>query len=87
MEFKHLFAPGKIGALTLKNRIVLTPMSTLFSEADGSVGETAINWYVRRAKGGAGLVVVEAAQVATSIARASNVGQRSKCRRCVFCRG
>jgi 2,4-dienoyl-CoA reductase-like NADH-dependent reductase (Old Yellow Enzyme family) len=67
MSFEHLFAPGSIGAVQLDNRIVLSPMSTLFAEEDGTVGDTIVNWYARRARGGAGLVVVEAAQVGTTI--------------------
>ena len=62
-----LFSRGSIGALQLKNRIVLSPMCTLFCERSGAVNDTITDWYARRAKGGAGLVVVEATQAATSI--------------------
>lgn len=62
-----LFQPGRMGTLELKNRLLLSPMSTLFAEDDGSFGDTLIDWYRRRAEGGVGMVVVEAAQVGTSV--------------------
>ena len=63
----RLFSSGRIGALQLDNRIVLSPMCTLFCEESGAVNDTTIDWYATRAKGGAGLVVVEATQCATSV--------------------
>ncbi len=62
-----LFTPGHIGGLRLENRVILSPMSTLLCEDDGTVNDALIDWYARRAAGGAGLVVVEAAQVATKV--------------------
>ncbi|MBX6377949.1 MAG: NADH oxidase, partial [Clostridia bacterium] len=61
--FPHLFAPGRIGSLTLKNRIVLSAMGSHQAEADGTVTEGAIRYYARRARGGAALVTVEATTV------------------------
>ena len=54
-----LFTPFKIGNLEIKNRIVLPPM-TLFCAKDGFVNESHIQNYEQRAKGGAGLIIVEA---------------------------
>ena len=62
-----LFSKGGIGSLSLDNRIVLSPMCTLFCETSGAVNDTITRWYARRARGGAGLVVVEATQAATSV--------------------
>jgi len=56
---KHLFSSIKIGSAELRNRIVMPPMSTGYGAADGSVTERHINYYEARAKGGAGLIVVE----------------------------
>jgi 2,4-dienoyl-CoA reductase-like NADH-dependent reductase (Old Yellow Enzyme family)/thioredoxin reductase len=60
MEFTKLFQPGVIGGVQIRNRIVMAPMGTHFAEADGSVGERVINYYVARALGGAGAIMVEA---------------------------
>lgn len=35
MKYEKLFEKGKIGKLTLKNRIVMTPMGTGFAAASG----------------------------------------------------
>ncbi len=53
-----LFEPCNIGAVTLKNRLVMAPMSTNFAE-DGLVTDAMIAYYEERAKGGVGLIVVE----------------------------
>jgi 2,4-dienoyl-CoA reductase-like NADH-dependent reductase (Old Yellow Enzyme family)/thioredoxin reductase len=56
-KFKKLFRPGKIGALEIKNRIVMNAMGTLLENTDGSVSDRLIGYYEARAKGGAGLIV------------------------------
>jgi 2,4-dienoyl-CoA reductase-like NADH-dependent reductase (Old Yellow Enzyme family)/thioredoxin reductase len=53
-----LFEPCHIGAVTLKNRLVMAPMSTNFA-IDGLVIDAMIAYYEERAKGGVGLIVVE----------------------------
>lgn len=58
-RYRHLLSPGTIGALTLKNRIVLAAMGTNFAAADGHCTERLIAYYEARAKGGAGLLVLE----------------------------
>ena len=59
MELTHLFNPLKIGSLSLKNRIVMLPMGTSLAEADGNPSDALIEYYAARARGGAGLVIVE----------------------------
>jgi len=59
-SFKKLFQPGTIGTLTVANRIVMAPMVTHYAE-EGSVTGRMIGYYAERAKGGAGLLVLEAA--------------------------
>lgn len=52
-----LFEPGRIGSLTVKNRIVMAAMGASgLIEADGSLTQRAIDYYVARAKGGTGLL-------------------------------
>jgi len=58
-----LFSPIRIAALEVKNRIVMPPMHTGFGGADGSVTQRIIDYYEARAKGGVGIIIVEAATV------------------------
>ncbi|MFC1981526.1 FAD-dependent oxidoreductase [Chloroflexota bacterium] len=67
MQFRNLLKPGKIGTLELKNRIILPSMGTMFGEDSGEVTDTLINWYARRAKGGAALITTEISSAATAI--------------------
>lgn len=62
-KYEHLFAPGKIGNLTIKNRIVMAPAMTGFPGLDGEVGNRLIGYYEERAKGGVGAVIVEAGTI------------------------
>ncbi|WP_235015480.1 NADH:flavin oxidoreductase [Oceanicoccus sp. KOV_DT_Chl] len=56
--FSHLLSPANIGKLTLRNRILMTPMGSNLAQADGHCGERIQRYYEERAKGGAGLVTV-----------------------------
>jgi 2,4-dienoyl-CoA reductase-like NADH-dependent reductase (Old Yellow Enzyme family)/thioredoxin reductase len=58
-----LFAPGRIGSLELPNRIVFAATSSELADKDGFVGEDVVEYYTERARGGAGLIVVEATYV------------------------
>jgi 2,4-dienoyl-CoA reductase-like NADH-dependent reductase (Old Yellow Enzyme family)/thioredoxin reductase len=64
-----LFEPVSIGAMTLKNRIVMAATGTNFP-GDGSVTQRAIDFYSERAKGGAGLIVVEGTGIDPEYGRA-----------------
>ncbi len=59
-EFTRLFEPGKIGKLELKNRIVFAPLVTHMATREGFVTDRQIAYYAERARGGAGLIVIEA---------------------------
>ena len=59
MKFENLSKPGKIGALTVRNRMVMPAMETWSAGPDGTVTETTINHYARRANGGVGVVITE----------------------------
>ena len=58
-QFTKLFEPTRIGPMQLKNRIVMPPMGTGSAEEEGYVGQRMIDYYEARAKGGAGLIIVE----------------------------
>ncbi len=57
-----LFQPGKIGALELKNRIVMAPMGTGSHTTEGFVEDRTVDYFVERAKGGVGLIIAQSAQ-------------------------
>lgn len=59
-RFAHLLAPGRIGTLTLRNRIVMSPMETMYGTAEGHPSEQTVAHFARRAEGGAGLITVGA---------------------------
>lgn len=62
-EFGKLFQPGRLGNIEVSNRIVMPAMGTGMAARDGSVTDALINYYVRRAQGGAGIVVTEVTNV------------------------
>jgi len=67
--FQALFEPGAIGAMALKNRLVMAPISTNLAGEDGTVTEQLLFHYAERAKGGTGLVIVENVCIAYPLAR------------------
>jgi 2,4-dienoyl-CoA reductase-like NADH-dependent reductase (Old Yellow Enzyme family) len=54
-----LFSPLTIKQFTLQNRIVLPPMANSMAADDGAVTDAHIAHYVRRARAGVGMVIVE----------------------------
>lgn len=68
-KIKKLLEPIKIGKLELRNRIVMPPMSTRFATPDGVVTRRMVDYYVERAKGGVGLIIVEYAYIDTEASR------------------
>ncbi len=58
-SYKHLLSPGEIGGMTLRNRVVLAAMGSNFANVDGTCSERLIAYYEERARGGAGLLVLE----------------------------
>jgi len=62
-QFPNLFSKGKIGTLTLKNRIMKAPQSSGMSNMDGTVSERLVRYYRKQAAGGAGMIIVEYAYV------------------------
>lgn len=57
-----LFDSCKIGSMTVENRIVMAPMATI-SDPDGGFSKTVTDYFVERAKGGAGLIISGALMV------------------------
>ena len=61
--YEKLFTPGKIGNITVKNRLVMSPMGIGLAELDGSPSEDMLAFYEARAMGGAGLIIPEITRV------------------------
>jgi 2,4-dienoyl-CoA reductase-like NADH-dependent reductase (Old Yellow Enzyme family)/thioredoxin reductase len=60
-KYSALFSPGKLGGLTVKNRVVMAPMLVSYGLASGEVSQRLIDYYEARARGGVGIIIVEAA--------------------------
>ena len=63
-RFKHLLAPGRIGRMEVRNRVVMPPMGTNYADLDGFITERIVRYYQARAEGGTGMIIVEVAAVA-----------------------
>ncbi len=57
--YHHLLSPGEIGHMALRNRMVLAAMGSNFASEDGHCTERLIAYYEARARGGAGLLILE----------------------------
>ena len=61
--FSRLFKPGKIGTLTVPNRLVFTAVFENLAGETGFITQRQIDYYAERAKGGTGLITVAYANV------------------------
>ncbi len=61
--FTELFRPGRINQLEIKNRIVMAAVGSSLADDEGHVTDRAIDYYVERAKGGVGLIIVKLTSV------------------------
>ena len=62
-----IFSPLKLNAdYTIKNRLVLAPMTNSQSNPDGTVSDADIYWYERIAKDGMGMIISAATDVSIS---------------------
>ena len=63
-----LFEPTTIGSIHVKNRYAMGPMGPLgMSTAEGGWNQRGIDYYVRRAAGGIGLIITGVSQVTNPI--------------------
>jgi len=56
--FPHLLAPGRIGALELRNRMVMAPMGEDLGDLDGMVSDAQAAYLEARARGGLAMVML-----------------------------
>ena len=57
--FPRLSSPFSIGTMQLKNRMVMSPMTTAYCNNDQTPSERLIRYFEERAKGGVGLITME----------------------------
>ena len=65
-RLEHLSKPIKIGAMQVKNRIVMAPMATNLASPEGEVSKAQIAFHTARGQGGVGLIIVEDTTISES---------------------
>lgn len=63
MAYKKLFSPIKIGSMELKNRLVMPPMVRNYASLKGLVTEQYLDHIESIAKGGVGMLILEASYI------------------------
>lgn len=53
-------APGRIGAMSVRNRLVMSPMETMYGTPDGLPSQRTRDYFAARARGGVGLITLGA---------------------------
>lgn len=62
-SFTKLFTPVKIGGMEIRNRLVMSPMTSQYANEDESVSDRLREYYEARSRGGVGLITVEVCTV------------------------
>lgn len=62
-KLRKLFEPVQVGSMTVKNRIVMTPFEKGYCTVDGMVTQRYLDYIEARAKGGVGLLFIEATAI------------------------
>lgn len=57
---KYMYQPLEIGPMTVNNRFMVPPMSNNYAIATGELSDRSLAYYRERAKGGFGLITIEA---------------------------
>ena len=60
MKIRKLFQPGRLGSLKLRNRLICSPMVRNYATLDGFVTQTSLDHYESIARGGVGMIIIEA---------------------------
>jgi len=56
--YRHLMSPGCLGAVELRNRILMTPMGDNLALEDGCVSDAQLDYFEARARGGVGGIIM-----------------------------
>lgn len=62
-KYRNIFSRYHLKGMDLRNRMVMSPMGTFSDNRDGSFSPRMIEYYRARARGGVGLIIVEAQYV------------------------
>ncbi|NQT48099.1 MAG: NADH:flavin oxidoreductase [Chloroflexi bacterium] len=62
-SLEKLFNSIKIGGMEVKNRVVMSPMTTNSAAADGTIPQKMMDYYEARARGGVGLITLESTTI------------------------
>jgi 2,4-dienoyl-CoA reductase (NADPH2) len=63
VELPLLFSPARIGAMRLRNRLVMSPMENMYAAQDGAPSRRSIDYFEARARGGVGLITLGASSI------------------------
>lgn len=74
MDYQALFTPFKIGSMEVKNRLVLSPIGTNSAHSTGRKDEQEVDYFVERAKGGVGMIILGCQPLNEEIAQGSMEG-------------
>lgn len=74
MGYEKLFTPFKIGNMEVKNRIGISPMGTNSAFVNGRKDAQEIDYFIERAKGGAGIIYMGCQMLNQKIAQGSMEG-------------
>lgn len=70
-RYDSLLAPGRIGSMQLRNRIVMTAMGSNLCNPDGTLNERIKAYYEARARGGAAMVIMGSVSISWPIGSAN----------------
>ena len=59
-QFPHLLSPGRIGTMAVRNRLVMSPMETMYGTPEGLPSQRTRDYFAARARGGVRLITVGA---------------------------
>lgn len=74
MGYEKLFTPFKVGNMEVKNRIGMSPMGTNSAFTNGRKDAQEIDYFIERAKGGAGIIFMGCQMLNEKIAQGSMEG-------------
>ncbi len=76
-KYSYLFKEGKIGSVTIPNRVIMPAMGTVMCSSDGEITYDQIAYYEERARGGTGLIVTEIIAVEPELGKATMIQTRA----------
>jgi 2,4-dienoyl-CoA reductase-like NADH-dependent reductase (Old Yellow Enzyme family)/thioredoxin reductase len=59
LDYPSLASPIRVRDVSIRNRLVMAPLCAMYAAPDGSVTSRVVEYYRARARGGAGLIIVE----------------------------